>query len=238
MARTVAGAALTEAHRQGQLRVRAAALRSFVAVWPLWEGDDASFGRLADATVPLVAFHHHLSSALAAGYYQSFRAAERVRGQATPRVADPPVEMRVRATLRVTVADMTRRAIAAGQTPEAAMQTALVRASGSVTRLTLEGGRDAIVRSSAEDREARGWARVTSGSCCAFCAMIASNGAHFSEDTADFEAHDHCGCSGEPAYEGSDLPGRGQEFRDLWNEHASGTDDPLNNFRRVIEDRV
>lgn len=234
MARTAAGASLSEAHRQGQLRVRASALRAFLALWPVWDGSEGSFKRLTDATFPVVAFHHSLSSALAMAYYEAFRTTERVGGTATPRAATAIGEERVKGTLFVTGAQMARQAMAAGQAPQAAMQTALVRTSGTVTRLTLEGGRDAIVQSSAADGECRGWARVTSGSCCAFCAVIASNGAVFSEETADFEAHDHCACSGEPAYDGSALPGRAEEFRAIYNEHAAGSDNPINEMRKAL----
>jgi hypothetical protein len=54
------------------------------------------------------------------------------------------------------------------------------------------------------DPEARGWQRVTDGSPCAFCAMIAGRGIiSKDEGAAAFEAHGHCGCSAEPAFEGS-----------------------------------
>jgi hypothetical protein len=33
-----------------------------------------------------------------------------------------------------------------------------------------------------------------------------------SEQSADFQAHDHCGCAAEPFYRGSAWPGRSREF--------------------------
>jgi hypothetical protein len=201
---------------------------------------------LVDATVPLVALHRGLSASLGASYFTAFRNAERVKGNASPRLAEPVNEERLRGTLFVVGEKMTRKAIDAGHSPEAAMQQALVRASGSLTRFVLEGSRETTVLSAASDREARGWGRVTAGNPCAFCAMLASRGPVYSEDTSDFEAHDHCSCQGEPTYDGSDWPGRGQEFRDLYNraqrearasgEGASGTsNDLLNNFRRLYD---
>ena len=199
MPRTAAGAVLTEQHRQGQLRIRAAALQDFMRLWPLWEGDDRSFDRLVAATVPLIGGYHRLSSSFAADYYQAFRRAERARADATPVLATLD-RARVTAGLVVTGRIMTRKALAAGQSPQAAMQTALVRTSGNVTRHVLTGGRDTVILSTAEDRAARGWERVTGGNACEFCEMLASRGAVYSADTGDFQAHDHCACGAAPAY--------------------------------------
>lgn len=234
MARTAAGATLTEQHRQAQIAVRAQALRYFIQLWPIWQGDGKTFARLVDAAVPLVMAHHQLSSSAATAYFEAFRRAEQVGGSASA-VAAPPVDIdKVRAGLWVTGEKITHAAILAGKSPQAAMETALVRTSGTITRQVLMGGRDAIVLSTAGDRRAGGWVRVTSGDPCAFCAMSASNGAVFSEDTADFEAHAGCACTGEPAYPGSDLPGRAGEFRDLWNQHGGD----FKSFRAAIEGRA
>lgn len=235
MARTDAGAVLTAQHRRAQVQLRARALRDYTQLWPLWQGDDASFGRLVDAALPLVRAHHRISSSLAAAYYPVFRTAERVGAEATPRPAGPINQERVVAALHVTGRVTTGKAILAGQSPQAAMQTALVRTSGTVTRHVLQGGRDTLVLSSGEDRQAQGWARVTSGTPCAFCAMVASRGAAFAgADTAEFQAHDHCACMAEPAYEGSAPPGRASEFRELWDKHAAG-ENPFQSFRRALE---
>lgn len=234
MARTEEGAALTVQHRRAQVQLRALALRDFMRLWPLWEGDEASFARLVAATLPLVRVHHRISAAVAAGYYEAFRGAEQVTGDPTPTLADPVDTEQVASSLYVTGRVMTGNAILAGQSPQAAMRTALVRTSGAVTRHVLQGGRETLIRSSGEDRQAGGWARVTSGKCCAFCAMIASRGPVFSEGTAHFQAHDHCTCSVEPSYEGSEWPGRAREFRELWDEHATG-ENQLQSFRRALE---
>lgn len=41
------------------------------------------------------------------------------------------------------------------------------------------------------------WRRVTDGKPCAFCAMLASRGPVYAEDTVDFDAHPRCGCTSE-----------------------------------------
>lgn len=238
MARTPAGAALTSRHHAAQQTLRARTLRDFTRLWPLWSGDEASFRRLLTASLPLVRVHHQLSSATAGAYYERFRRAEQVARSVTVRPASLPDEKAITGTLFVTGQQMTRDAIAAGQSPDQAMRTALVRTSGSVTRLTSNGGRDTLLQTTSADPEANGWVRVTSGDPCAFCALIASRGPVFSESSVDFQAHDHCSCFAEPSYEGSEWPGRAKEFRSLYNQHAKGTQDPLNSFRRVLEGRA
>lgn len=200
MARTAEGEALTEQHRQAQIKIRAAALRDFATLWPLWQGDRRSFERLVSATVPLVTVHRRVSASLAAAFFEAFRAAERVPGSATPHIASDLNVDRLVASLYVTGDVMTANALEAGLSPEAAMRTALVRTSGAVGRHVLNGGRDTVILSSGRDRRSRGWERVTSGKPCPFCAMLAARGAVYSENTADFQAHDHCACSAQPAY--------------------------------------
>lgn len=195
MARTDAGDLLTAQHRRAQLSLRAATLRDFIAVWPLWDGQPGSFARLVAATVPLVTAHHRLSAAVAAAYYQSFRAAEGAGGQPTPRLATLDQDV-LAGTLYLTGRDMTRRAIAAGQQPKDAMSTALVRTSGTVGRFALAGGRDTLVASLSDDRYADGYTRVLSPSACAFCRKVAAEGPKHGH----FQAHDHCACGAEPSF--------------------------------------
>jgi hypothetical protein len=138
-------------------------------------------------------------------------------------------------------------ALDAGRPPEQAKETALTRTSGSISRHVLNGGRETILRSVAEDREALGWGRVTDGDPCAFCAMLAGRGPVYQEDTVGFEAHDECGCGAEPVYyRDAPWPGRSREFHDMYNEAllqarqdgtmATGTsNDLLNTFRRFYD---
>lgn len=42
--------------------------------------------------------------------------------------------------------------------------------------------------------------RITSGTACAFCRMLAGRGAVYSENTGRFQAHDHCACTAEPDF--------------------------------------
>lgn len=250
MARTPEGKRLTEAHYRGQLQIRANALRDYLRLWPMWSGDARSFNRLVAASLVLVRAHMQTSSSLSAAYFEAFRRAEDPGGSARPRLADPmtpEAQDRFAASMWETGQSSLARSLAAGKTPQAAMQTALTTTSGTVTRFTLDGGRETLLRSIASDSQARGWARVTAAQPCAFCAMLASRGpVYLAEHTADFRAHDHCSCTAEPGYEGTEWPGRSREFHDMYNrairearesgELERGTsNDLLNAFRRHYE---
>jgi hypothetical protein len=213
MARTQEADALTEQHRLVQLGIRAQALRDFSRLWPLWTpSDPQSFAQLVTATTTLVRAYHPISAGVAASYFTAFRAADGVGGTAAPVIASAPADGMIATSLYVTGEKATRKAIDAGRAPEDATQAAFVRTSGAVTRHILNGGRDTILESVQRDVQALGWARITDGNPCAFCLVLASRGVVYkTEQTADFQAHDHCGCAAEPFYEGS-KPARADEF--------------------------
>ncbi|MEV2236691.1 hypothetical protein [Micromonospora sp. NPDC049891] len=248
MARTTVGAQLTQAHRQAQLALRADVLADLTRLWTLFDTGDveATFVRFAAAAEILIRQRHGDSAGLAAAYFERFRAAEGVGGSAAARLVDAPPPTLVRETLRLTGLAGATNALQAGQTPVQASRNGLVRVAGAVTNLVLRGGRRTLVESVRADRQARGWQRVTSGSPCAFCAMIASRGPAFKSDrSARFEAHDHCGCSAEPFYEGSQALARNTALAEAWqNAQRQAADtgdlrrgtsnDALNAFRRHL----
>lgn len=113
-------------------------------------------------------------------------------------------------------------------------------AAGAATRHVLTGGRRSLLTLVEADPKALGWARVTDGNPCAFCAMLASRGiAYTSEAAASFKAHDHCACTAEPAYSrNAPLPGRGSEFQKLWRDNIQGKysgQEAIRAWRRMYE---
>lgn len=222
MARTEIGKALTEQHYESQLKIRSLALRDYMRLWPLWTGNERSFKRLVEAAVVLVRAHEQASASLGAAYFDAFRLAEDPGGHAKSWLADPmtaEAEDKLVASLYETGQFSVRRSLASGKSPEHAMRTALTNTSGTVGKKVLDGGRGSILRSTGQDGKANGWARVTSGKPCAFCALLSSRGpVYLTEETADFEAHGHCSCTAEPGYEGTEWPGQSREFHDFYNE--------------------
>lgn len=71
--------------------------------------------------------------------------------------------------------------------------------AGGLQRRIANGSRYTVAGSAVADPAARGWRRTGSGGC-GFCAMLIGRGAVYTEATADFASHDHCGCAAEPAW--------------------------------------
>lgn len=76
---------------------------------------------------------------------------------------------------------------------------------GGMQRRILNFSRGTVTSASVNDSRSRGWQRVGAGEC-AFCAMLISRGAVYTEASADFASHDHCSCSATPAWEDRELP--------------------------------
>lgn len=191
---------LTEQHRLAQLALRAVTLRQLLLIWPAFNLDDVdgTWPAVYTALAALVDGRRRDSAGLAAAYYQAIRVAEEVGGTPTPILADPVDPAQLALSLAVTGPATVKR-LTAANAPNVA-STTLVRLSGAVGRHVLDGGRQTLIRSLGADRRARGWQRVTSGRGCEFCRMLAGRGAVYGEDSAQFESHDHCGCTAEPVF--------------------------------------
>lgn len=236
MASTTAGRELTEQHRRTQLAVRAAAARDVTRLMSAYDlaDIDRSWMAVAPGMEAVVRDFHRQSAGVAAGYYQAYRTAEGAAGSPALRLAEPPDEEALRYSLgfygRVAPKQMIQRGVR-----NVAAQT-MAGMIGGATRHVSNGGRNTLIESVREDRQSVGWARVTTAKPCPFCAMLAGRGAVFKEATVGFLPHDHCACTAEPVYRrGAPLPGRADEFAALYDQHAKGSRDPVNAFRRAYE---
>jgi hypothetical protein len=191
---------LTQRHRAQQIVVQRDTVRRVRSVWPAldWADLDGTYPALAAKVAPIVAANRRTSSALASAYTKAMRA-KHVRGSFTPIPAPPVPAGQFTTSLQVTSVVALKKAASHGTPAEQALLDALVQASGAMSRLALDGGRFTVTRTSVADPRCRGWERVGVGECD-FCAMLLGRGAVYSEETADFEAHDHCQCSAEPVY--------------------------------------
>jgi hypothetical protein len=193
---------LTQRHRAQQLLLRRATQSQAARLWPAldYERLDETFPALAASTSRLVAANGQTSAGLAAGYLREFRREQRVAGTAKIVIAQPLDVEQFATSLRVTSVVIVKKATANGVSAEVAMANAKTETVGALARLVLNAGRSTITASLAEDSRASGYQRVLGGSGCEFCQMLAGRGEVYSAETADFEAHDHCGCTAEPVY--------------------------------------
>lgn len=202
MASTAEGTALTEAHRQAQIRLRAATVRDVLAVLSTFDPEriSESWSSIEPVLVLLIQSRQPMSVALAERYVAEFRAAEGVTG-AAPVVAVPELAAaEIIPNLRYVGPREARRLESLARPLATIADVTAVNVEGEVSRQVLNGGRTAITASVSADRRALGWYRVTDGSPCAFCAMLAGRGPVYKAETASFEAHRKCGCSAEPIY--------------------------------------
>lgn len=203
MALTAAGSRLTAAHRQAQVQLATDVAKVVRAAWPLLDLTDldASQRRWLAAVVPILMDGRLRSANLSAAYLRAFARAE--IGADSPvvlaRVAEADraaAEMSLTVTGPVAVKALTGNGFA----PGAAAASALGGVLGASVRHVLNGSRDTARLTVAADPQAAGWSRAISARACDFCRILAGRGAVYAADSADFAAHDHCGCNAEPAY--------------------------------------
>jgi hypothetical protein len=163
------------------------------------KGDDPAkvADRLHEVMPRLLDRYGSAAAAVAADWYDNYRAtvATKTRFEASPAV--PKV-------------DEASAVVGAGSPHlfgENADRTVASRLiSGALTTRILDAARETITESSIADPAAQGWQRVADAGACGFCLMLESRGEVYTEDSADFASHDHCGCSAEPAFEGEPIP--------------------------------
>lgn len=122
--------------------------------------------------------------------------------------------------------------------------------TGAVTRHAQAGARHTIQRGQEADPAASGYVRVVDDDPCYFCAMLASRGVVFSEESfdasdprftgpGDAKVHDHCGCGLKPIYRDSDpFLQRALEYENQWYQWGVGSGaKAILNFRRGFEGR-
>jgi hypothetical protein len=240
LASTAAADRLTETHRLAQARLGAGTVRYALAAWRLLDIEDldGTFDRWLAVIKALVAAQRQASTTLAANYMIGFRMLELGSSEPfAPTPADPVPDSQLAVSMLVTGPGTVRGALGRGLPLARAVELGMTMSAAAAMRHALNGGRDTIVESVRADRRALGWARATSGRACHFCAMLASRGPVYSEDTSGFRAHDHCSCTAEPVYRpDADWPAGARRYREIWNEATAGLSgaDARNAFRQAL----
>ncbi len=129
------------------------------------------------------------------------------------------------------------------------------QAAAAAVRHVRNGGRSAEDLAVAKDGVALGWMRVTSPGACYFCAMLASRGPVYKDDSfaasdvrfsgkpgsGDYKVHDSCGCDLRAVYsrDREEWTEEAISFEELWRSSTRGSsgNDAVNAFRRVYEGR-
>lgn len=268
MSSTAVGAQLTETHRVSQAQLARSLMLAIAGAWAAFDvaNPAATWSAFAAAAGPLIADARRDSTRLAAEYFPDFRAAEGAAGAAAARLAPMPTTEQLLARARTILVPATVLRIPTGRQLDQLNEFAFTNLAGEAARQALNGGRSTIDYSVQEDRQAIGWARVTTANPCAFCAMLASRGPvyknrefaqggrtgprnaaaealglPYSERIGGYRAHAHCACTAEPIYSSNaDWPGRSREFAEIWQETSQGTtssQEAFVAFRRRLEGR-
>jgi hypothetical protein len=139
-----------------------------------------------------------------------------------------------------------KQAMLRGRTLEEAAALALVLTLNTAYRYASDGGRFTIHDTAERDGLALGWARVTDGNPCYFCAMLASRGPVYKDERSALRRrdgrryHNGCGCTVEPVYDHDQpWPGDARKYEELWKSSTAGRrgQDAINAFRRAHEGR-
>lgn len=194
-------ATLTQRHRAQQLLLRRATIAAVSKLWPAldWARLDATYPDFAVQVGRLVQTNRATSAGLASTYLRAFRRAAGIPGPLKVVFAQPLIVDQFTASLRVTSVVAAKNAATAGTPADVAMRNALTQASGAMSRMVLDAGRDTITQTTVTDPRSVGWHRVGNGECD-WCSMLIDRGDVFREETASFEAHDRCRCLAEPVY--------------------------------------
>lgn len=191
---------LTTLHRRRQLALRKVTLDEMARLWPAldWAALDSTYPALAGSVAELVARNRRTSAGLASAYLRAYRVASGLSGEVKVIIPAALDLDQFKASLHSTSVAPIKAAASKGVAPEVAMRNGLVLASGSMSRLVLDAGRQAVTQTIQADDAAIGWRRVLGGGGCDFCQKLA--GRVYPRDNADFEAHGKCGCTSEPVY--------------------------------------
>ena len=232
MATTPEGRTLTEAHRLRQIQLRSVSARDLQRLWGALDTTDIyrTWARIEPGVVTAIQARQPLSAGLSGRYFAEFHAAEGAQGTPAVRLAPTPTADSLIPNLRVLGPGTIERT--------GSLDTAFTQVESEMARQVLNGGRSTLTESIGATRYCLGYARVSDGKPCAFCAMLISRGAVYGPSASHFDAHRSCGCTAEPVYRHDQpLPNQAQHDRysELWNSLPEGLSarEQLAEFRRA-----
>jgi hypothetical protein len=184
-----------------QLQLGARTVKQLSTVFELLDPEDldGSFPDWVDVVHSVVAANRTTSVSLAASYLTVLRTIT-IGGPSFAPILSGPVDLAALSTSMLVTGPISIRSNLTRMATARAVDIAKGRTAAAGMRHALNGGRDTIMQTVKADPRAGRWQRVTSGAACDFCSVLADRGAVYSEDSSDFESHDHCSCTAEPIY--------------------------------------
>lgn len=184
---------------------------------------DASFLRFREVAVPLIGAGRVKGQAVADEYYRALMALEGFPTESMTLLPTDP--RRVKASLSAAAQQGYTGHLLARKGADQAAILAKAKAATlrSAKRQVLNAGRDRLIERRKRDPNVAGWARVSDGDPCGFCAMLVSRGPVYDEGTVAFHAHDGCGCNARlvtrtELRDGGGWSADAQHYRKLWED--------------------
>lgn len=195
----MAGSRATWKLRADQNQMRSRMTRNLSRLWPTLNFNelDATYPGWAFSVEQLVRHYEQESMDRSLEYLEAIY---RQRGASPPVVALPTIPAeQIDASLHSKSVAALKKATRVGKPYETAVSSAFAASSQAMVRLVRDSSRDTIRATSLADDTFGGWRRIGTGATCAFCTMLISRDAVYTERTVRFASHDNCNCEVEPA---------------------------------------
>lgn len=223
------GFALADRHRIQQVQLSAHSQRLLAEVYRRTIDParlDETFPIYLRAASVVLGQGRAASDVLARRYYMRIASSAGFRAAALDTPLSPMNLDAVETSLRVTGPVLVKTKVAEGVGLAAANQMGLAATIAAGKRIILDGGREMLIEASRRDPNVQGWARVSDGKACSFCAMLISRGPVYGEDSVSFRSHDRCGCGVRLVYENDADGGWSKDaskLRSLWPDEGTLT---------------
>ena len=180
--------------------MRARLTRDMWRLWPALDFTrlDMTYPLWADSVVDLVGRYESEAVQRAGEYLTDFYDAA---GAPSPTVfvPNPTPREQIDASLHAGSVASIKKAVRAGRSASAALNAAFSASSQFMDRLVRDSSRDTVRVTSLFDDSFGGWRRIGTGETCAFCMMLITRDAVYTESSVRFASHGNCNCEVEPA---------------------------------------
>lgn len=188
-----------------QVELSGEAMGQALRLWPYLDAADVagSRGRWLALNVALVRLYQRRSAGMASLYLTQFREAEGFPGGPIVGADTFDAVWATKALDGGGPGSLLHRVVKYDLTGPDAKAGATSDMLGAVQKQTLQGGRRVVDESTLANPRSVGWRRVSDGSPCGFCALMASRGPVFkTASSAGVGRHWHskCGCSVEEVF--------------------------------------